>query len=59
MAKVGIILFLIGFIGAALLYTDFARFIPLLQSIPMDFRAYLICAAVGAGLFFWGRRPGD
>ena len=59
MTVIGIILFLIGAVGAGLIWSGFGQHIPLFQAIPMDFRAYLICAAIGAGLYFWGRRPRD
>jgi len=59
MSIVGGILFVIGIVGVGLIWTGFGVHVPLFASIPMDLRAYLICAGIGAVLYFWGRRPGD
>ena len=59
MSIIGGILFIVGALGAGLLWTGVGASIPGFMSIPMGFSAYLITAAVGAALYLWGRRPGD
>jgi len=59
MTIIGGILFVIGLLGAGLIWTGYGAYSSAFTAIPMDFRAYLITAAVGVGLYLWGRRPKD